>query len=55
MKCKGQRKQLYIIIINSFLYLYYGKIEITLNCKCTFGLKEGNSTSVTQKANVKSA
>ena len=55
MTCKGQRKQLYIIIINLFLYLYYGKIEMTLNCKCTFGSKEGKGTSVTQKQNAKSA
>jgi hypothetical protein len=26
-----------------------GKIEIISNYKCTFGLKEGKSTSVTQK------
>ena len=37
------------IIINSFLFYYYGKIEIISNYKCTFGLKEGESTSVTQK------
>jgi hypothetical protein len=48
MKCKGQREQLYIII-NSFLYYYYGKIEMISNYKCTFSLKEGNSTSVMQK------
>jgi hypothetical protein len=48
MKCKGQRKQLYIII-NSFLYYYYGKIKMISNYKCTFSLKEGNSTSVTRK------
>jgi hypothetical protein len=39
----------YVHIINSFLYYYYGKIEMRLNYKCTFGLKEGKNTSVTQK------
>jgi hypothetical protein len=48
MKYKGWRKQLYIII-NSFLYYYYGRIGMISNYKCTFGLKEGKSTSVTQK------
>jgi hypothetical protein len=28
---------------------YYGKIEMITNYKCTFGLKEGKGTSVTQK------
>jgi hypothetical protein len=28
---------------------YYGKIEMISNYKCTFGSKEGKSTSVTQK------
>jgi hypothetical protein len=37
------------IIINSFLFYYYGKIEMITNYKCTFGLKGGKSTSVTQK------
>jgi hypothetical protein len=37
------------IIINSFLFYYYGKIEMISNYKCTFGSKEGKSTSVTQK------
>jgi hypothetical protein len=31
------------------LYYYYRKVEIISNYKCTFGLKEGESTSVTQK------
>jgi hypothetical protein len=48
MKYNGQHKQL-CIIINSFLFYYYGKIEMISNYKCTFGLKEGKSTSVTQK------
>jgi hypothetical protein len=37
------------IIINSFLFYYYGKIEMITSYKYTFGLKEGKSTSVTQK------
>jgi hypothetical protein len=37
------------IIINSFLFYYYGKIEIISNYKCTFGSKEGKRTGVTQK------
>ena len=48
MKYKRQHKQL-CIIINSFLFYYNGKIEMISNYKCTFGLKEGKSTSVTQK------
>jgi hypothetical protein len=48
MKYKRQHKQL-CIIINSFLLYYYGKIEMISNYKCTFGLKEGKSTGVTQK------
>jgi hypothetical protein len=43
-----QRKQL-CIIISSFLYYHYGKIEMISNYKCTFGLREGKNTSVTQK------
>jgi hypothetical protein len=34
---------------NSFLFYYYGKIEMISNYKSTFGLKECKSTSVTQK------
>jgi hypothetical protein len=37
------------------MYYYYRKVEIISNYKCTFGLKEGESTSVTQKQNAKSA
>ena len=48
MRHKRQHKPL-CIIINSFLYYYYRKVEIISNYKCTFGLKEGESTSVTQK------
>jgi hypothetical protein len=43
-----EHKQL-CITINSFLFNYYGKIEMISNYKCTFGLREGKSTSVTQK------
>ena len=48
MKYKRRHKQLYIII-KSFLYYYYGRIGMISNYKCTFGLKEGENTSVTQK------
>jgi hypothetical protein len=48
VKYKEWHKQL-CIIINSFLFYYYGKIEMISNYKCTFGLNEGKSTSVTQK------
>jgi hypothetical protein len=48
MKCKKQHVQL-CIIISSFLLYYHGKIEMISNYKCTFGLKEGKGTSVTQK------
>ena len=48
MGYKRQHEQL-CIIINSFLFYHYGKIERISNYKCTFGLKEGKSTSVTQK------
>jgi hypothetical protein len=37
------------ITINLFLFYYYEKIEIITSYKSTFGLKEGKSTSVTQK------
>jgi hypothetical protein len=36
-------------MINSFLFYYYGKIEMISSYKCTFGLKEGKGTSMTQK------
>jgi hypothetical protein len=48
MKCKRQHEQLYKII-NSLLFYHHGKIEIILNYKCTFGLTEGKSTSVTHE------
>jgi hypothetical protein len=48
MKYKRQHEQLYNII-NSFSLYYHGKIETILNYKCTFGLIEGKSTSVTQE------
>ena len=48
MRHKRQHKPL-CIIINSFLYYYYRKVEIISNYKCTFGLKEDESASVTQK------
>jgi hypothetical protein len=48
MKHKKQHKQSYNII-NSFSLYYPGKTETILNYKCTFGLTEGKSTSVTQK------
>jgi hypothetical protein len=48
MRHKRLHKPLYIII-NSFLCYYYRKVEIISNYKCTFGSKEGESTSVTQK------
>ena len=49
MRHKRQHKPL-CIIINSFLYYYYRKVEIISNYKCTFGLLECKSTSVTQKS-----
>jgi hypothetical protein len=48
MKYKRQHEQLFIIT-NSFLFYYHGKIEMISSYKYTFGLKEGKSTSVTQK------
>jgi hypothetical protein len=38
---------MYYYQLISILLLW--RIEIKSNCKCTFGLKEGKSTSVTQK------
>jgi hypothetical protein len=46
-----QHEQLYI---NSFLFYYYGKIEMISNYKCTFSSKEGKGTSVMQKQNARS-
>jgi hypothetical protein len=43
-----EHEQLCIIII-SFLFYYYEKIEMISSYKCTFGSKEGKVTSVTQK------
>jgi hypothetical protein len=48
MKYRRQHKQSYNII-NSFSLYYHGKTETILNYKCTFGLIEGKSTSVTHK------
>jgi hypothetical protein len=48
MKYKRQDKQSRNII-NSFSLYNPGKTETILNYKCTFGLIEGKSTSVTQK------
>ena len=49
MKHMSQYKRLYIID-NPFLFYYDDGIEIISNYKCTFGLLEGKSTSVTQKS-----
>jgi hypothetical protein len=35
--------------MSSFLFYYHGQIEMISNYKCTFGLIEGKSTSVTHK------
>jgi hypothetical protein len=48
MKYKRQHEQL-CIIISSFLFYYYGNIEMISSYKCTFGSKEGKGTSVMQK------
>jgi hypothetical protein len=48
MKYKRQHKQSYNII-NSFSSYYPGKTETILNYKCTKGLIEGKSTSMTHK------
>jgi hypothetical protein len=48
VRYKRQHEQSYIII-NSFSFYYYGEIETILNYKCTFGLIEGKSTSVTHE------
>jgi hypothetical protein len=39
----------YVLSSTHFYFYYYGKIEMISNYKCTFGSKEGKSTSVTQK------
>jgi hypothetical protein len=46
MKYKGQHEQSYSIV-NSFSFYYYEEIKTILNCKCTFDLTKGKSTSVT--------
>jgi hypothetical protein len=46
MKYKRQHEQSYTIINSSSLYCH-GKTETILNYMCTFGLTEGESTSVT--------
>ena len=48
MKYGKQHKQSYNTI-NSFSLYYHGKTETILNYKCTFGLIEDKSTSVTRK------
>jgi hypothetical protein len=48
MKYKRQDKQSHNII-NSFSLYYSRETETILNYKCTFGLIEGKSISVTQK------
>jgi hypothetical protein len=48
MKYKRQHELSYNIINSSTLY-YHGKTETILNYICTFGLTEGESTSVTHK------
>jgi hypothetical protein len=48
MKYKRQYKQSYNII-NLFSLYYHRETETILNYKCTFGLIEGKSTSVTHK------
>ena len=48
MKYKRQDKQSHNII-NSFSLYYPEEMETILNYKCTFGLIEGKSISVTQK------
>jgi hypothetical protein len=40
---------IYISLLAHFYFINMGKIEMTLSYKCTFGLKESKSTSVTQK------
>jgi hypothetical protein len=39
----------YVTLTAHFYFIIMEKIEMILNNKCTFGLKEGKSTSVTQK------
>jgi hypothetical protein len=48
MKYGKQHKQSYTTI-NSFSLYYHGKTETILNYKCTLGLIEDKSTSVTRK------
>jgi hypothetical protein len=39
----------YVLLLTHFYFIIYGKIEMITSYKGTFGLKEGKSTSVTQK------
>ena len=39
----------YVLLSTHFYIIIMEKIEMISNYKCTFGLKEGKSTSVTQK------
>jgi hypothetical protein len=39
----------YIALLAHFYFIIMEKIEMISNYKCTFGLKEGKGTSVTQK------
>jgi hypothetical protein len=48
MKYKGQHEQSYSIV-NSFSFYYYEEIKTIMNCKCTFDLTKGKSTSVTHE------
>jgi hypothetical protein len=48
VRYKRQHEQSYSNI-NSFLLYCYEEIETILNYKCTFGLTEGKSTSVTHE------
>jgi hypothetical protein len=48
MKYKKQYIQSYNII-NSFFLYYHRETKTILDYKCTFGLIEGKSTSVTHK------
>ena len=48
MKYKKQHELSHNIIDSSSLY-YHGKTETVLNYICTFGLTEGESTSVTHE------
>jgi hypothetical protein len=49
MKCIKNNMDNYVLSSTHFYFYNYGKIEMISNYKCTFGSKEGKSTSVTQK------